>query len=836
MRTTISLSAFLSLTLIFAANLSSAQMERFSGNPFSAPAATYHYARNRDYHVEHLKLIFNINAVNHSAEGIVTHTLAPLRDGLDKVIMDAGANLKILSCRISGREVKYAHIGDKLNIFPDSPLKRGVYVNVQIHYLMPGGITAGGANGLGGFHWTLPNKEAPNRPVQFWTQGETQTNREWVPCYDYPNDKCTSETITTVPQSWVVIGNGAEGPVTTDAIHHTKTYRWTMPLPHSTYLLSLVGGELSVTHRTWEGVPLLYVAPKDRGNLAAYSFSDTPDMLSFYSKILNFKYPWPKYAEDAMDEFGGGMENVSATTLGAYSLVNPREGRHRTDSLTSHELAHQWFGDTVTCKDWGNIWLNESFATFMEMTYMHHRFGEEQWQSEKEQYRQEYLAGAKRYLRPVVTKFFSNPDAVFDAYAYPKGGLILEMLRYQIGDVNFFRGLHHYLEVYKFRPVTTHDLIECITDATGINVQPFFDEWLYKPGNPIMDMTWNYDTANKQADITLKQLQNTSDGIPIYNTPVTIGLISSANSDHLQRVTVTLNQKEQQFKIPVNFTPDAVLLDPDHELLKQKDHLHWTASELLPILLYAPDYLDRIEAAKRLAGEGMNPERKQLFLQVLQTDPSWHIAQYMMGLLTPTGDPTVRPILLKQAESTQPERVESALKFLGDLPKEPTTMKLIKKYASSDSARYSAVEGAIDALAKLDVADNMLIFAEQLKSSSPFDLMALTVVNALSSTHNNAVAPLLTSVASSSKYFSFTRIAAVSGLQKLALHSDPIHACLVKLLMDKNQRLVRSAVHALQERHDTEALTLLKELAAHTSNAETRQAADDAVANLSAKG
>jgi len=812
-----------------------AQFQRFGGNPFEPPAAILHYARNRDYHVEHLQLVFVVHPDTHSAEGTVTHTLAPLRSGLSTIVLDAGANLQIKDCTLDGASVTFEHNGDKLILHAPSPLQRGKYVKVSVHYIMPGGTVGGGANGVGGFKWIDPTPSDPNRAPEFWTQGETDTNRNWVPCYDYPNDKCTSETIVTVPDTWTVIGNGQEGPVTEDRAHHTKTFHWIMNQPHSTYLLSLVGGELDVYRTHWENVPLLYVTPKGQGELAPYSFSDTPDMLSFYSQLLDFKYPWPKYAEDAVYDFPGGMENVSATTLGNIALTDPRAGLARTDSLTAHELAHQWFGDTVTCKDWGNIWLNEGFATFMQMLYTRHRFGEEEWQADKEGALQSYLREAHRYLRPLSTKLYSNPDVLFDSTTYSKGALVLEMLRDQLGQDNLFRGLHHYLEVYKFRPVDSHDLMEAITDETGINVEPFFDQWVYKPGHPVLQMSWRYDPQSATVQITVKQLQDTSHGVPIFHMPITFGLIypNRASSDRLQRVTENCDQAEQEFSIPETSAPAAVLLDPDHELIKQMETPKWSEAEARAILLCAPDYVDRLEAARQIVAQpgGLTAEREQLFIQALKSEPAWRVASFLLQQLGNLKDPALRSLFLQQTESKQPERVAAALEALAQLPADAATLTLIHRDAISDTAPYPVVEGALNALAKLAPSQNLDVFRHQIEAKTPRDQLAYMSVNALAEAHVDAAGPLLLEAASPAHFY-FTRLAAIRALGHLDRGDSTVSKGLANLLSDSNPQIQRSVIEALQERGDKSVAPILQAFETQTSDPQLKQAAEDAIANL----
>ena len=812
-----------------------AQFGGDGGNPFKPPEATIHYARTRDYHVQHLKLVFDIDAVSHSAHGVVTHTLAPLREGLTRIVMDAGANLKIEGCRLAGYEVHFTHDKNTLTVEAPSPLSRDTPVALEIRYTMPGGRTGGGANGLGGFHWIDPRPTNPDRRPAFWTQGESNTNSNWVPCYDYPNDKCTSETITTVPDNWIVIGNGAEGPVTHDATRHTRTYRWTMTQPHSTYLLSLVGGELDVKKSSWRGVPLYYVVPRGEADLIEGSFGNTPDMLSFFSDTLGVKYAWPKYAQSAMFDFGGGMENVSATTLGAFSLTDMRSGKYAMSSLNSHELAHQWFGDLVTCKDWGDIWLNESFATFFEMLYMEHLNGKEQYDREMESNIQGYLRGATRVAHPLSTKHYSNPDAMFEqSHTYDKGGAILAMLRYQLGDADLFRALGHYLKTHAYQPVDAHDLEKSIAEETGVNVEPFFDQWIFKPGHPVLDMTWSYDDTGKTVVVHVKQQQDTSDGTPIYDTPLVLELIQHAPGSTLswQRVMVTLNKADQEFRLPANRTPDAVLLDPDHGMLKEVKELHWDDSALPSILLVAPCCLDRRRAADRLATNGVNDATKQLFVDALKTEGTAYVGAYLISKLGELKDPALGPLLREQATSKQPERRAAALAALGGLPRDDQDIAILKAAAVSDTEPDNVVENAMPALGKLDAIGNLEAFRHQIHAKSRRDRLARTAVRTLGASGQDTAVPVLLE-ATAPSHTADVREAAIESLTKLAPNNPVIHTQLLALLKDTNADVQQAAITALKDRNDKAAVPELRALATSATDNDVKQAASDAADNLS---
>jgi aminopeptidase N len=820
-----------------------AQRQRSPGNPFQPPRATVHYARDRDYDLRHLRLVFDVNPATHSAHGVVTLTLAPLRDRLGLLFLDAGANLQIERCRINGETAAFQREKDRLSLVPQTALRRDREAVVEIRYAMPGGKSGGGANGVGGFHWIDPDPNDPERRPGFWTQGETATNRTWVPCYDAPNDFFTSETIVTVPETWQVIGNGAQGDTTHDSEQRTRTYRWTMKTPHAAYLLSLVGGEMDIRRASWRGVPLLYAVPKGMGDRIPASFGNTPDLLSFFSDLLGVKYPWPKYAQSAVFDFPGGMENVSATTLGAMALTDKRSGLWRMSSLTAHELAHQWFGDLVTCKDWGEVWLNEGFATFFQMLYSEHLYGEDAYDRERAGNLSAYLREARRYQRPISTHLYDSPDNLFDAHCYAKPALVLHMLRRELGDADFFRGLGHYLRVNAHKPVDTHDLEKAITEETGRNVAPFFAQWVYKPGHPVLDYDWSYDEARKSVVLNVRQKQDTSDGTPIYNTPLTVALIRKEGfpdtKGALIRWTLPLNRADGGGRLIVSAKPDALLIDPDHDLLKAMEN-HWAESELPAILRYAPTSLDRIEAARKLAGGSRSDAEKiGLLSEALRAETSDEATASLLALLSglkleAAQQETLRPLFQEQAQSKEPARRAAALEALGRLPRNAEDVRLLRAAALSDTEPYRVVHAALTALGRLDAAANLDVFQHQVAARSARDQLAATVVDVLADAKLDAAAPVLLQ-ALAPAHRRFVRSAAIDALAEIAPGSAAIHSALLDALKDNDARIQARAIRALRQRKDKEAVPALRALAAASKDKETQQAARDAANALEGK-
>src|SRR5467141_1650693 len=423
------------------------------------------YARSRDYNLQHSKISLRFDIDQKKVLGEVTHSLSILRDGSSKIALDS-VGLNIQGVTLNKAPAKFEISADKLIIALPAAAKTGDKFDVAIRYE---------GKPAKGIYFILPDKDYPDRPKQIWTQGESEDTRYYLPTYDYPNDRLTTETILTVPASWITVSNGKLISVS-NAGKGLKTWYWKESVPSSTYLITVVAGEFDEVKQTWRGEPVTYYAPKGRGDRLLPNYERTPAMMELFSKKLGVDYPWEKYSQAMVDDFvAGGMENTSATTNTSSSLRSPKlipEFPGDEDPLISHELAHQWFGDLVTCNDWGDIWLNEGFATFFEMVWTEAHYPKEQADYERWQAVQEWVSQPNLYTKPIVRHDFDD-SSEFDDNSYGKGGLVLYMLRRQIGEDAFYRGLHHYLETNRGKNVVTADLIKAIDEADHTNVQQF---------------------------------------------------------------------------------------------------------------------------------------------------------------------------------------------------------------------------------------------------------------------------------------------------------------------------------------------------------------------------
>ena len=237
-----------------------------------------------------------------------------------------------------------------------------------------------------------------------------------------------------MPADWYVVGNGMLVSDRLDAGGTKRTFHWRMDRPHATYLLSLAAGPFDIQTEQWRGVPLMSLVPRGQGRLIEPTFAHTREMIEYFSTVTGVDYPWPKYAQAAVPDYRGGVENISATTIAARALSDGRGSPFASDTLISHELAHQWFGDLVTCKDWGQLWLNEGFAMFFEALYLEHSRGGAEYDHFIDDIANEYFSESRSYRRPLATDFYDEIGSMWDRHTYAKGAVVLHMLRHKVGD------------------------------------------------------------------------------------------------------------------------------------------------------------------------------------------------------------------------------------------------------------------------------------------------------------------------------------------------------------------------------------------------------------------
>src|SRR6266478_4233553 len=587
----------------FGIALSQTPQARRAGTQIPPPQ----YIPPHDSDQRNIKLDLRFDWDQEEAIGTATITLAPVVKDLRRVDFDAAYMSVSGAALASGSPLKFENdvTKEKLSVLLDRAYQPSEELTVVISYHtnQPPPEKRAGFGG-GGLNFIKPRSDDPTRPRQIWSQGEAESNHLWFPCFDHPNDFATSEILATVEKPLSVVSNGKLVEVKENA-DRTRTFDWKIDEPHATYLTSIIVGEFAAVTGDYDGIPIItnvYQKEIEEGKVTA---ARLPEMVKFFSEKTGVKYPYAKYAQTTVRDFGGGMENISATTQTDNMIHDARtELDSDTDGLQSHELAHQWFGDYLTCRSWSDIWLNESFATYFQAMWDEHRLGHDDFlyldvKGNQDQY---YQAWSRGQRRPIVTKNYANPDAVFDTYAYPRGGAVLHMLRTYLGEDNWWRAINHYLTKHAHQPVETAQFRIAIEETTGQPMDWFFDEWVYKMGHPVFRVTQDYDAANKQLILKVRQEQkpDPESQYPqagFFQTPVDIQ-IGTATNTRIERVQIEAKE-EQTFKFTLDSEPLLVGFDYGGTLIKELTFVK-TTGQLLYQLGNDKDVLGRIWALSQL--------------------------------------------------------------------------------------------------------------------------------------------------------------------------------------------------------------------------------------------
>jgi len=757
------------------------------------------YARSKDYDLQHSKIALKFDVEQKKVIGDVTHTVTVLKDDTSKLAFDS-VGLTIQSVTVNRAAAKFEATATKLIVPLAHAAKPGEKFEVEIKYE---GKTSKGA------YFILPDKDYPNQPKEIWTQGESEDTRNYLPTYDYPNNRLTTETILTVPATWLTVANGKLIGVK-DAGNGLKTWTWQENLPSSTYLITVVAGEFDEVKDSWRGKPVTYYAPKGRGDRLKINYGRTPQMLELFSKKLGVEYPWEKYAQVMVDDFvAGGMENSSATTNTSSSLVNPAltpEYPTGQDGLISHELGHQWFGDLVTCKDWGNIWLNEGFATFMEYLWMETYFPKQQAEYERWTNVREWFEQGNLWAKPIVRHDFDD-SSEFDGNAYGKGGMVLYMLRHQLGDDAFDRGLRHYLEVNRGKNVVTADLVKAIEEETHINVDQFFTQWVYGAGAPKFDLSHAYDDAKHQVTLKVKQTQKIEGRVGLFRIPTDVEITTAAG---VKAYPITVSKAEEVFALPADSAPLMVLFDKGGHILKSAE-FHKEKKEWLYQVKNASEYADRADAIEALAKLKDDAEVDAALAEALQHDKAWGIRATAADALGERKSPTNAKLLIAGLNTaTEPwlrSRIVTALGNFKDHAEVAAKLDAIAK----DDKSFRARGAALQALGKLKAPNALATLNAAVASDSPDDFLRNAALRAMGPLGDDKAVPTLQEWVAVGKRVE-TRQAAVSSLARLQKDDKRITQEIAGFLREPRAPLRFSAIFALGERGDVTAVPALESL------------------------
>lgn len=517
---------------------------------------------------------------NSTIAGDVTNTLAPTEDGVKDIALNEG-KLNLEKVTVDGQAATYRVDGEQLVITLPEATPKGKEVHVRVVYT---------GKPQAGVYFSAPDRSTRKTTTEMvFTQGEAEDTRYWLPTYDEPNDKATSEAHIIVPKGYTAISNGRLVDVQHEGDH--DVFHWKMDHPHSTYLISFVAGNYHELHEQWGDIPVNSYVPAGTEAMDEPSFGGTADMVRFYSELTGVKYPYPKFAQEAVADFPfGGMENISAVTQTIDALFPPSEdGISDSRGLVLHELAHQWFGDLVTCEDWPNIWLNEGFATFLPHFYFRYKDGEDTYQIGKLGDIEVAIGANYNQKRPVVETKYSVPmDLFFTGHVYNGASARMFTLMSILGEKDFWRGVKAYLTERGFKNATTEQFFDIMGRTVGKDLSWFDKEWFHTAAIP--EITVKRDGQN----VTLTQSE------PYFTLDLDVW---SLHEGHWNRQKVALHG--QTASLEVDSGNDPVVVDPQVNWVANiKYPQPFSEEDIREIYAHAPNAAEKVRMLESASGQG----------------------------------------------------------------------------------------------------------------------------------------------------------------------------------------------------------------------------------------
>jgi aminopeptidase N len=792
----------------------------------SRPFPPTQYVPDHDYDTRHIALNLKFDWEREQAIGRETFVFSPLVDNLKDLALDS-ANITVNSVTLlSGSALQFSSDAtkQKLNITLDRAYQPAETATLIIDYHTNGATPRLVGLVGGGLKFIKPSAEDPKRPKQIWSQGESEYNHYWFPCYDHPNDFFTSELTATVEKPLSVISNG-KLLETKENADGTRTFHWKIDQPHASYLTSIVVGEYTPIVSEYQGIPIISNVYPNEVNEGRVSTVRLAEMVKFFSEKTGVKYPYAKYAQTMARDFPGGMENISATTQTDQMIHDQRTELDQTsDGIQSHELAHQWFGDYLTCRTWADIWLNESFATYFQAMWDEYKLGRDDFlysdvKANQDAYFSAWRSGNRR---PIVTKNYENPDAVFDAYAYPRGGAVLHMLRKALGEKNWWRAINHYLNKYANQPVETSQFRIAIEEATGQSMDWFFDEWLYRMGHPVFRVTQNYDSSTKELKLKVEQLQKLDPDsqypqVTLFQTPAEIE-IGTATGTRVERVLIQ-PAKEQTFTFKADSKPLLVNFDYHGTLIKELEFPK-TSEELLYQLNRDEDPLGRIWALNQLGAKlkdlATGADERRLMIdgvtQAVTQDKFWAVRSEAAGALDGVSGDTARRALLAATRDANARVRARAITSLRST-KDPILAATYEQLLNDQS--YGVIRAAALALGQTKDPKAYDSLIKLLEVPSWRDTIKASALAALEALGDQRAVNLAYQYTTPGNY-SAVRAAALRVIAKLGAKDPrafPKLAEITKRAFDRNEfSLLMPATEALVTLGDPRGIPLLEEL------------------------
>lgn len=525
---------------------------------------SWSFATRRERLIDSWKpLHYNVSlTLNDQLSEIISATaevqILSLKDNLSLIDLDFG-ELAVDSIKVNNETAHFERSPNQLNIKLSKAIPRNTRLVVVVSYH---------GKPKDGLILTTDKAGKPSAVGDNWPD----RLHHWIPCLDHPSAKATVNFTVTAPSRTLVVANGRLDRVETVS-DGAKTWSYTERVPIPPYCMIIAAGEFA--HMTLPGpeIPLSYYVPMSDKDVATQGFSSANPSLKFFSTTVA-PYPYEKLALIVGATRFGGMENSSAivftsnlfTSRGRSEPIskvfNIRAG---TVSLVAHEIAHQWFGDSVTESTWADLWLSEGFATYFAGLMIQHYEGEGAFQEYMKRTADEYFNYEKRSSTPIHDTETENLFSLLNGNNYQKGAWVLHMLRSSLGDEVFFRGIRAYYNAHKNATASTEDLRAALEKASGHNLKEFFARWIYGAGHPRYELSWEWKQTTSNEGVLTMNLNQTQKEEPfLMAVPVEI-----SSSKGVIRRSIKPSAKLTTLRLPLGSRPTALRIDPDNTILKE---------------------------------------------------------------------------------------------------------------------------------------------------------------------------------------------------------------------------------------------------------------------------
>ncbi len=768
------------------------------------------YAPDRKVDILHLKLDLTPDFKKRSIQGNVVLQFKPIAVPLAELRLDA-VELDIRGTGSSETGFRHQLTDSEIIFTFNPPIPVGKEANVSVDY------KAEPRRGL-----YFRTKEMGYPANHLWTQGEPTESRHWFPCFDHPVEKFTTEVSCRVPNGMLALSNGRKLSESKEKNGLTR-FHWLQDKPHVNYLVTLVAGELKKAEDRHGELPLEFWTTPDEFPHASSLFRNTRRMMEFFEKEIGVPYPWSKYGQVAVHDYHwGGMENTSLTTLNHRSLFSKDTGNlFNGDSLVAHELAHQWFGDFVTCRDWSHIWLNEGFATYYDWLWQGEDHGRAEQLNSLHRAAVD-ITSKTNETRGIVWRKFDQPQEMFDYLAYPKGAWVLHMLRSELGAELYQKCIRTYLERYALGSVTTDLLRATIEELSGRSFEKFFDQWVYGVGTPQLDVSYSWDERSGSAKISVKQTQKISEETHLFDIPLTLRF--RTKSETIER-TVRVREREGDFYFQLPSAPELVRVDPNTALLAK---LQFKPSKPMLTLQLADneDNIGQLIALDHLS-EKPDTDTIALIQKALGNAKHYAVRMKAADTLKKAGTPEAYAALKSALNETDARVRNSIVRAIGSFLESDTAQTLRTIAVSEPNPGIAAT--ALRALAPWNSPETRAVLSQALNRSTFRERIIEGALGSMKAQEDPVhVRPILALLETRKDLPSQTFAIAldtVASLQRHETDKTTVRDRLTRHLNDPRERVRLAAIHGLGQLDDPKAIALLEPLAERSpSHVETQPA------------